>query len=213
MVPDRYDTSDLTEGQFEPGSDDQVLRNKLGILDPEEMDDIELDLLRQLTDAVLDEVEEDQTITIYDLREWHRRWLGNIFAWAGEYRAVNMGKGAFQFAAAHLIPKLMKEFESKFLSVYTPCKGMNEEQLIEALAKVHIEFILIHPFREGNGRLSRLLTNVMALQAGQPVLDFSYMHTNREEYFSAIQAGLDNDEPMRDVFRRVLHASQQGAGD
>ena len=107
----------------------------------------------------------------------------------------------------------MDDFGKKFLAVFTPCKGMDDDQLIQALASVHIEYILIHPFREGNGRLSRLLANIMALQAGQPILDFSYMDRNKNDYFSAIQAGLDNDRPMKKIFRRVLLDSQQNAGD
>jgi cell filamentation protein len=60
----------------------------------------------------------------------------------------------------------MQKLESQFLSVYTPCNKMDDDQHVDALAKVHIELILIHPFREGNGRLSRLLANVMSLEAG-----------------------------------------------
>ena len=58
----------------------------------------------------------------------------------------------------------------EILPTHTPCTGMSENQLTEAIAVVHVELILIHPFREGNGRLSRLLANVMALQAGWPEL-------------------------------------------
>jgi len=119
----------------------------------------------------------------------------------------------FQFAAAQLIPKLMTTLNSKFLTVYTPCDQMNEDELIEALAKVHIEYILVHPFREGNGRLSRLLTNIMSLQANYPLLDFSFMDKNKSDYFLAIQAGLDNDKPMKAMFKQVLHDSLQNAGD
>ena len=210
-MTDRYDTSNLTEGQFQPGSNDQVLLNKLGINDASEMDDIELDLLNQLTNALLDEIKEDQPISADELCRWHHRWLGNVYDWAGQYRSVNMGKDNFQFAAAHLIPKLMKQFNDQYLAVYTPCKGMEKEQLIDALAKVHIEYILIHPFREGNGRLSRLLATIMALQAGQPILDFTIMDKQKERYFAAIQAGLENYEPMEELFRRVLHDSEQNA--
>ena len=208
-MTDRYDTTGNSEGQYQPGSQELVLLNKLEIIDPMEMNDIELDLLTQLTSSVLDEIEDDQTITSDDICEWHRRWLGNVYVWAGQYRSVNMGKDDFQFAAAHLIPKLMQEFNNKFLTVYTPCKGMDEEQLIDALANIHIEYILVHPFREGNGRLSRLLAVIMALQAGQPLLDFSYMDKNKDLYFYAVQAGLDNEEPMKNVFRQVLRDSQQ----
>ena len=55
------------------------------------------------------------------------------------------------------------------------------------------------------------LAAVMALQAGQPLLDFSYMDENKEAYFAAVQAGLDNYAPMAEIFRRVLQASKQNA--
>jgi len=90
---------------------------------------------------------------------------------------------------------------------------MNEDELIKALAVVHIEYILVHPFREGNGRLSRLLATIMALQAEQPILDFTYMDENKKAYFAAIQTGLDNDGAMQEMFRQVLHESQQNAAD
>ncbi|MDT8452617.1 MAG: hypothetical protein RQ936_07740 [Gammaproteobacteria bacterium] len=72
-MADRYDTTGIPEGQFQPGSNNQVLLNKLGVTDPVEMDEIELDVLEQLTETVLDEVAEDQTITSRELSEWHRR--------------------------------------------------------------------------------------------------------------------------------------------
>jgi cell filamentation protein len=92
---------------------------------------------------------------------------------------------------------------------------MSEGELVEALAIIHIETILIHPFRDGNGRLSRLVSNIMALQADYPMLDFSYMDNKREAYFSAIhiQAGLDDSEPLQKIFRQVLLDSLKNAGD
>lgn len=212
-MTNRYDTSGNPEGQYQPGSKNDLLINKLDITNSEEINEIELDLLEQLSIAVLDEIESDQTITAGDLCEWHRRWLGNVYPWAGKYRSVNIGKAEFQFAAAHLTPKLMTIFNDEFLAVYTPCNLMNEDELVKALANVHVEYILIHPFREGNGRLSRLLANIMALQADFPMLDFSYMDENKEDYFLAIQAGLDNDKPMQAMFKQVLRDSLMNADD
>lgn len=206
-MSDKYDTSRNPEGQFQPGSNGEALLNKLGITDPGEMSEIELGLLDDLTSALVDEIEVDQRISAADLCEWHRRWLGNVFSWAGQYRSVNMGKDGFQFAAAHLIPMLMQKFEEAFLKKYTPCESMDDEQLVDALAHVHLEFILIHPFREGNGRLGRLLAMIMALQAARPPLDFSYITEHKDEYIQAIHAGLDDIEPMRALFRRVLQQS------
>lgn len=206
-MADRYDTHASPEGQYQPGSNDTVLANKLDIVDPEEMDEIELGLLDELANALVEEIEVDQQLHSADLCEWHRRWLGNVFTWAGQYRSVNMSKGDFQFAAAHLVPQLMAKFEEEFLSKLTPCREMDDEQLVDALANVHIEFILIHPFREGNGRLGRLLATIMALQAGKPPLDFTYLTEHMAEYIGAIHSGLDNAEPMKELFRQVLQQS------
>ena len=69
--------------------------------------------------------------------------------------------------------------------------------------------MLIHPFREGNGRVSRLLSTLMALQAGLPLLDFSGIKgKQRKAYFAAVQAGMSrNYAPMAQVFRKVVAAS------
>ncbi len=203
-MTDRYDATGSIEGRYQPGSNGKVLANKLGITDPSEMDDVELELLDQLSGAVIAEVAVDQQITLADVYEWHRRWLGNVYDWAGRDRSVNMGKDDFQFAAAGQIPRLMDIFEKQFLGIYTPCMGMTDESLVEAIAAVHIEFVLVHPFREGNGRLSRLIATVMALQAGNSALDFSFLDRNKSRYFSAIQAGLVDTKPMSDLFRQVL---------
>jgi hypothetical protein len=44
----------------------------------------------------------------------------------------------------------------------------------------------------------------MALQAGKPLLDFSTLNDHKDAYVAAIQAGMDDVEPMKDLFRRVL---------
>lgn len=75
---------------------------------------------------------------------------------------------------------------------------MSEEQLIEAIAVTHVELILIHPFREGNGRLSRLLADVMAVQGGYKPLDYQSWEQNKAKYISAIHSGMSMDyDPMR----------------
>lgn len=210
-MTNRYDTTGNPEGQFQPGSDERVLANKLYITDPAEMDDAELVLLEELQVQLLDEVESDQIITVDDLCNWHRDWLGSVYSWAGGFRSVNMQKGDFMFAVANLIPKLMADFETNYLARYTPCEGFDQDKLIEALAVCHVELIIIHPFREGNGRLARVLATIMALQAGMPPLDFTWLSEHEDEYISAIHQGHAGDyEPMKRVFLRVLQASQTG---
>lgn len=208
-MTNRYDASGHPEGTYQPGSDERVLANVLGIVDPQEMDDVELSLLDTLQRKLLDDVEADQRFTAAELCDWHRQWLGTVYSWAGHYRSVNLQKDGYPFAAAAMIPQLMRQFDEKILARHTPCSRMDNTRLIEALSLTHVEFILIHPFREGNGRLSRVLATLMALQAGLPMLRFALLSENRPEYFSAIQHGhAGNYEPIKRIFSLVLQASQ-----
>lgn len=200
----RYDAAG-DQSAFEPGSGDQVLRNQLGVTSPDEMDVIELDLLAQIYQAVLVEDLPDRTLRVEDLMTWHRRWLGNVYGWAGTERSVNMGKGGFHFAAAAQIPRLLTVFERDCLARFTPCHGLGSAALAEAVAVTHVEFILIHPFREGNGRLSRLLADVMVVQAGYEPLDYSVWDADKPAYFGAIHAGMAGDyAPMQRLVEAVL---------
>jgi len=100
----------------------------------------------------------------------------------------------------------MEEFEKGPLRDFTPCGFDTIEKTVEALAVVHTELVLIHPFRDGNGRVARLLATLMVLQAGLPPLDFSSLKGyRRRAYYAAIRAGLDRDyKPMEDVFSGAI---------
>lgn len=76
-----------------------------------------------------------------------------------------------------------------------------------------MELVLIHPFRDGNGRIARALSILMALQAGLPLLDFSPIAGKRRtEYFAAIQAGMDrNYGPMARIFEELIERSLAGS--
>lgn len=206
----RY-TIGSTEGEYQPSSNEQVLMNLLGITLPEEMNEVELGLLVQIYENVLVEDLPDRVLTVEDLKNWHRRWLGNVYEWAGHERSVNMGKGGFSFAAAGQIPRLLEQFEQNCLQRWTPCHGLDSEGLVEAIAVTHVELILIHPFREGNGRLSRLLADVMAVQAGHDPLDYSAWETNKDAYIGAIHQGvLMNFEPMKHWVRVAMGLTEPG---
>ena len=203
-MTDRYAVHG-TQGEFQPGSNDLVLANKLGIQSVEDMDDLELELLQRLYEEVLVKHLPNRVLTVEDLKTWHRRWLGNVFEWAGQERSVNMGKDGFMFAASAQIPRLLADFERSCLARWTPCHDMDTDALVEAIAITHVEFILIHPFREGNGRLSRLLADVMAVQSGRLPLDYSTWNTDRPAYYQAIHQGLQMEyAPMKWLVAQAL---------
>jgi cell filamentation protein len=203
-MTNRYQTTG-PEGEFEPGSNGQVLRNLVGIASADDMNDLELQLLSALYDEVLLRDLPDRPLTVADLRRWHRVWLGNVYPWAGQERSVNLGKGGFQFATAALLPGLLSDFERECLTRWTPCGELAPDELVHAIAVTHVELIVIHPFREGNGRLSRLLADVMAVQAGHEPLDYSSWEQNKPAYIGAIHSGFSGDYgPMGQLVARAI---------
>ena len=196
-MTDRYHVAN-SQGTFQAGSNEQVLSNKLGIATQEEINELELMLLEQLYVEVLLNDLPNRRLSVDDLKRWHRRWLGNVYDWAGQERSVNIGKGGFLFAPAGQIPRLLTQFEQNCLRRWTPCHNLGVEELVEAVAVTHVELILVHPFREGNGRLSRLLADVMMVQAGKEPLDYSSWETHKDAYIGAIHRGMAADyAPMK----------------
>jgi len=106
----RYRAEGL-EAEAEPGSRGRVLRNRIGVRSAREMARHETEALLVATNRLIDETDLDHRFTARDVCAMHRTWLGGIYKWAGEYRQVNLAKGNFPFAAANLIPNLMRDFE------------------------------------------------------------------------------------------------------
>ena len=206
----RYQATGV-EVEFEPGSRGRVLRNLLGITRVRDMNLAESQALEIAQELALDRFDADHRFTAQDICGLHALWLDPIYPWAGEYRSVDIGKGGFQFAHARLIPGLMAELELGPLKQHTPCRSGDDIPL--ALAEVHAELILVHPFREGNGRLARLLALLMALQAGLPPLDFSPMlGRGRRIYIGGIHAAMGRDyRPLAAVFEKIIVRSKQRA--
>jgi cell filamentation protein len=202
----RYRTSHLIEDQFEPGSRGRVIINKLGITSARAMAEREKEAQLRALEKLVDFYQSDHRFTADDICYIHKTWLSDIYEWAGRYRQVKMDKDGFPFAYPEQIPKLMTEFEKAPLRQFTPCRFKSLEEVIKALAIVHAELVFIHPFREGNGRVARMLATLMALQAGLPPLDFSGITgKKKKEYIEAIHAGFQgNYEPMGKIFESVI---------
>jgi cell filamentation protein len=196
----------MIEDQCQPGTHGRVLKNLLGIKSKREISRVETIELLKTTKTLIENIDHDHRFTKGDIVHIHQMWMGSIYEWAGRYRQVTMSKGGFPFSSPLFIPELMKTFEQDILFKYTPCILRLKEEILYALAVVHVELLLIHPFREGNGRLARLLSTLMALQSDLPLLDFtSIKGGEKEKYFAAVRAGIDrNYEPMMLVFSDVI---------
>ena len=107
----------------------------------------------------------------------------------------------------------MQQFQKDYLEKYTPCHEKNRQQLAAILGATHTELIIIHPFREGNGRLSRLLANLMAMQADMPPSNYTSIDQTKnsngfENYIKAIHAAFANNiQPLQKIFYTLLQDS------
>ncbi len=209
----RYAVSSGIEGEFEPGSRRRVRRNKLRIRKKTEMDEAEYSSLLAAQEAYLNYITEATVFTAELLCKMHRDWLGEIYEWAGTYRAVDVSKGGLSWPPAYRVSENMSQFETEILSRKTPCRHGDRQRVAEDIAIVHAELLLIHPFREGNGRLARWVADLMSLQAKGPIPDYGFevrgSRSRSRRYLDAVIQGYERD--YADLARFFFEALERGA--
>jgi cell filamentation protein len=85
--------------------------------------------------------------------------------------------------------------------------------IARSLAEVHAELILVHPFRDGNGRVARLVSVLMASQAGLLPLNFSALAGGgKRTYVQAIHAAMSRDySPLEWLFDQTIQRTRRRA--
>lgn len=191
--PSRYRTAQGIEGEFQAGSRRRVLANKLGIRSKRVIDQLEFENLLLAQEKYLAIITTETIFTVNVIRLMHREWLGKIYPWAGDFRTVELSKGKFTWPPARLVAQNMATVEKQTLRRWTPCRPGPAEVLANSLAHVQADLLLVHPFREGNGRIARWVTDLMAMQAGRPALDYAFRGRGalrrRNEYMAAVVEG------------------------
>jgi cell filamentation protein len=82
-------------------------------------------------------------------------------------------------------------------------------EVARRIAEVHAELLLIHPFREGNGRLARWLADLMAFQANLPAPAYGFAgpgsRVRRARYLAAVKQGyVQNYDALADFFAEAM---------
>ncbi|WP_143706028.1 Fic family protein [Emticicia sp. TH156] len=150
--------------------------------------------------------------TIFDLdyiKNMHFIALYELYDFAGKWRTVNLSKKGFSFAAAKFLDQTMLNFEVEMLK-NLPNEYASKEDFIDVAAKIHAEFLFIHPFREVNGRTARLLADLMFRKYNFKPPDWELISKdetqplNFELYVKAVQQAANQDYTlMQQIFRAI----------
>ena len=141
------------------------------------------------------------------IKNIHFLALKDVYAFAGNFRTVNISKQGFMFPTARFLDQSMQEFQTEILNkLLNEYVKLDSVLFIEDLARVHAELLYIHPFREGNGRTARVLLNLMLRKNGWEPLDFSKMNEELfQQYVIAVQSSaMKNYEQKKKVIEQLF---------
>ena len=167
-----------------------ILKNKLGITEKEKLDSVETEYLVKAYDSASRGYSDDHVFTAKDIMDLNKLFLGDIYEWAGKWRTVDLSSEEIRYCHAAYIPTNIQVFSDDLLSKVTPfTPDLPKSVILERLAKIHGELIVIHPFRDGNGRTTRLLCDLLLMQAGyRPMRIVSFYNEDfLKRYHRAIQ--------------------------
>lgn len=190
-----------------------VLVNKLDVRDAAEIRRHEKLALDRAYKTVLASRPPDSKqfqLTAATFKTLHAAIFSQLYEWAGRWRTVNIAKDGMKWPNAAFLEQSMQGFERDVLQTVTPHQLQSDADFCRAAAKIHGEFIAVHPFREGNGRTARLACDLLAINTGRPILRFDrspegverYVHANKLVVYRA-EYGL-----LEEVFSEALKQAQ-----
>ncbi|WP_424534229.1 Fic family protein [Sphaerisporangium viridialbum] len=142
-----------------------VLRNKLGITDPEQLRQAEADvaLIRNL-EINLGIIRIEGRYNLTHLQQVHQHLFSDIYPWAGQIRTAAIAKHD-----VFCLPQFIEEYAAKVFSDLAGddwLRGTDQSTFVSGLAHYYSEINAVHPFREGNGRAQRAFLGQLAADAG-----------------------------------------------
>ncbi|QRY54523.1 Fic/DOC family protein [Mycolicibacterium septicum] len=146
---------------FIPGT--SVLRNNFGVQDATVLAQLEF----VATAGRILQVHVRAQDTDLDIRSLHQHVFGDVYAWAGEPRIVELRKGDSSFGLCARIPPALEALHVEIGRLADEGSEIDDGTLSYRLARIYADYNQIHPFREGNGRTGTLLLHLLADRAGR----------------------------------------------
>ncbi len=168
-----------------------TLENKLGLTNPSELAREEEKISKKkavdlFENGLLDKM---PTGTFATLQAIHKHLFSEIYDFAGQLRTVNLAKGNFRFAPLMYLEAALANIDK-----------MPQASFDEIIEK-YVEMNIAHPFREGNGRSTRIWLDHILKAELHKVIDWSKV--DKEDYLLAMERS-----PIRDIeIKHILQAA------
>lgn len=169
-----------------------ALENKLGLTDSAELAREEERISKKkavnLFDFAILKLLSDGTYKT--LAAIHKYLFEDIYAFAGEIRTVNMAKGNFRFAPLMYLQAALENIDKMPQS--------NFDEIVEK----YVEMNIAHPFREGNGRSTRIWLDLILKSELHKVVDWS--RVDKEDYLLAMERSPIKDIEIKHLLKNAL---------
>ena len=169
-----------------------VLQNKLNITNQVELSRIEEKISKEKAKKLFDsgDINKIEVGTFKGLSQIHKYLFEDIYDFAGKVRDVNISKNNFRFAPLMYLDISLKHIENMPQNTY--------EEIIEK----YVEMNIAHPFREGNGRSTRIWLDLILKKELGKVIDWNLV--DKEEYLSAMERSIVKDIEIKYLLKNAL---------
>ena len=169
-----------------------VLENKLNITNQVELSRSEEKISKQKARQLFDtgDIDKVEAGTFAGLAFIHAYLFEDIYDFAGKIREVNIAKGNFRFAPLMYLKQSLEHID-------TMSQG-NFDEMVEK----YVEMNIAHPFREGNGRATRIWLDVMLKANIKQVVDWNLV--DKEDYLSAMERSVVKDIEIKSLLKEAL---------
>jgi cell filamentation protein len=169
-----------------------TLPNKLNIANQLELNKAEEKLSKQKAKKLLEsgDIDTIEVGTYGGLAQVHAYLFGEIYDFAGKLREVNIAKGNFRFAPLMYLEQSLEHVSAMPQTTF--------EEIIEK----YVEMNIAHPFREGNGRATRLWLDLILKKELRRVIDWNQV--DKEDYLSAMERSVVKDVEIKHLLKAAL---------
>ncbi|SFE59910.1 protein adenylyltransferase Fic [Trichococcus pasteurii] len=172
-----------------------MLDNKLGITNQIELAKAEERISKANAKRFYDsgDINDLEIGTYKGLADIHNYLFDDIYDFAGKTRTVNVSKGNIRFAPVMYLEVSLNHIDS-----------MPQATIEEIVAK-YVEMNIVHPFREGNGRSTRIWLDLILKKELGKVVDWNLI--DKDNYLSAMERSPVNDLEIRYLINNALTTS------